>query len=49
MLTGRTHPRELELSRAYPAYYAVARGSERVPPSFRRVYANDDYVLYEIP
>ena len=49
VLTGRTQPRELELSRAYPAYYAVVRGSERVPPSFRRVYANADYVLYEIP
>ena len=49
VLTGRTHPRELELSRAYPEYYAVARGSERMPPSFRRVYANADYVLYAIP
>jgi len=49
VLTGRAQPRELELSRDYGAYYAVARRSERVPPSFRRVYANDDYVLYEIP
>ncbi|MDX6423440.1 MAG: hypothetical protein QOI67_911 [Gaiellaceae bacterium] len=49
VLTGRTHPRELELSREYPSYYAVARRSEHVPRSFRRVYANDEYVLYEIP
>jgi hypothetical protein len=49
VLTGRTDPRALELSREYPSYYAVARGTERVPRSFRRVYANDEYVLYEIP
>ncbi len=49
VLTGRTHPSELELSREYPSYYAVARGSEQAPRSFRRVYANDEYVLYEIP
>ena len=49
VLTGRTHPSELELSREYPSYYAVVRGSEQAPRSFRRVYANGEYVLYEIP
>ena len=49
VLTGRLDPRELELSRDYRAYYAVVRESEHVPPSFKRVYANDEYVLYEIP
>lgn len=49
VLTGRTQPGELELSREYPSYHAVTRGSEHVPRSFRRVYANDEYVLYEIP
>jgi hypothetical protein len=49
VLTGRTLPQELELSRGYSSYYAVARRSERVPASFRLIYANDEYVLYEIP
>jgi hypothetical protein len=49
VLTGRTLPQELELSREYSSYYAVARRSERVPASFGRIYANDEYVLYEIP
>ena len=49
VLTGRTRPGELELSREYGSYYAVSRGSERVPRPFTRVYANDEYVLYEIP
>jgi hypothetical protein len=49
LLSGRTQPQELELSREYSSYYAVARRSERVPASFRRIYANDEYVLYEIP
>ena len=49
VLTGRTRPQELELSRTYPSYHAVARRTEDVPASFRRVYANDEYVLYEIP
>ena len=49
VLTGRTQPGELKLSREYASYYAVTRGSEQVPRSFGRVYANDEYVLYEIP
>ena len=49
VLTGREQPSELDLSREYPSHYAVARRSERLPPSFRRLYANDEYVLYEIP
>jgi hypothetical protein len=49
VLTGGVQPDELDLSRRYSAYYAVARRSDQMPPSFKRVYANDDYVLYAIP
>jgi hypothetical protein len=49
VLTGRAHPGALDLARGYASYYAVARGSDRTPPSFRRLYANEEYVLYEIP
>jgi hypothetical protein len=49
VLTGRTRPSELELSRTYSSSFAVARRDETMPASFRRVYANDDYVLYELP
>jgi hypothetical protein len=49
VLTGATRPEELELSRRYDGYYAVAEREAKLPPSFRRLYENADYALYEIP
>jgi hypothetical protein len=49
VLSGRLAPNELELSRSYSRYVAVARNAERMPATFRRVYANDAFSLYEIP
>jgi hypothetical protein len=49
VLEGRVHPAELPLSRGFGAYFAVAELDEELPRSFRRVYANDEYALYEIP
>jgi hypothetical protein len=49
VLQGRLRPDELDLSRAYSAYYAVTRVDERVPSSFGEAYRNEEYALYEIP
>lgn len=49
VVTGHTHPSQLDLSRDYSSYYVVARRRDRVLQSFKRLYANDAYVLYEIP
>jgi hypothetical protein len=49
VLDGRRRPADAELSRTFGSYYAVTEREDDVPPSFRRVYANDRYVLYEIP
>jgi hypothetical protein len=49
VLEGRTRPEQLDLSRAYDAHFAVTRLDEGVPPSFRLLYRNDAYALYEIP
>jgi hypothetical protein len=49
VLSGRTDPGSLDHSRSYSGYFAVARNAERMPSSFRRVYANDAFTLYEIP
>jgi hypothetical protein len=49
VLDGRVTPGSLELSRSYSGYFAVARNGERMPRSFRRLYANNAFSLYEIP
>jgi hypothetical protein len=49
VLSGRIPPRAAELSRTYGRYFAVARNAERMPASFRRLYVNDAFSLYEIP
>ena len=48
VLAGRLAPEQAPLSRRYRAYFAAVRRTERVPPSFRRVYENDAYALYRI-
>lgn len=49
VLAGRRDPADAELSRRFGSYYAVTEDDDEVPPSFRRLYENDRYVLYEIP
>ena len=49
VLTGAMRPDQLDLSRRYGGYYAVAERDAKLPPSFRRLYENADYALYEIP
>ena len=49
VLSGRLRPDELRLSRRFDGYYAVAESGAKLPPSFRRLYENADYALYEIP
>ena len=49
VLTGRRAPDEVEGSSGFDSHYAVTRIGDRVPASFRRLYANPRYVLYEIP
>jgi hypothetical protein len=48
VLDGAIDPATLQLSRRYDGYYAVIRRGERVPPRFRRLYANDRLALYRI-
>ena len=49
VLTGAVRPEAVDLSRTYGSYYAVTERDEPVLGTFRRLYANDAYVLYAIP
>jgi hypothetical protein len=49
VLSGNLAPAELDLSRSYTSYFAVTRRADRVPPSFRLLYANRDFSLYRVP
>ena len=49
VLSGRSRPDGVSLSREYDAYYAVTQIGEDVPSTFRRLYRNSAYALYEIP
>jgi len=48
VLAGELAPGEVDPARDYSGYFAVTRRGERAPPSFRRLYGNDRYVLYRI-
>lgn len=48
VLAGDLSPSEVNLARDYSGYFAVTRQGEPAPPSFRKLYANDRYVLYRI-
>ncbi len=49
VLAGGLDPRRLRLPPRYASFFAVVRRSDRVPPSFGRLYANARYALYRIP
>jgi len=48
VLTGELAPDQLDLGRDFEAFFAVTRRSERVPPSFERLYSNRSFALYRI-
>jgi hypothetical protein len=48
VLAGELSPGEIDLARDYSGFFAVTRRGESAPQSFRRLYANDRYVLYRI-
>jgi hypothetical protein len=48
VLAGTRAPDRLPLSTRYTSFFAVTRRDDPVPPSFRKSYANDRYVLYRI-
>lgn len=47
VLSGRLAPAELKYSRVYGAYFAVVRRDRQMPPTWRKIYANSSYTLYE--
>jgi hypothetical protein len=49
VLSGGRSPADVPLERRYSSYFAVVRAGDDVPPSFRRLYANDRFGLYRIP
>lgn len=49
VLAGQAAPGSIALERTLEGYYAVLRLSDPVPPSFRRLYANEAYALYRVP
>lgn len=49
VLAGAGTPKDLPVAQRYRAYYAVVARSRPAPPSWTRIYANKDYVLYQIP
>lgn len=48
VLEGRLTPAEVPLSRPYGGYFAVIAAEKSPPPTFRRLYANQDFALYLI-
>lgn len=48
VLSGDLRPGRVDLSRAFGAYFAVLRTSERTPQSFKRLYRNRLFALYRI-
>jgi hypothetical protein len=48
VLAGARTPDRVPISTRYRSFFAVTRRGETAPPSFRRLYANDRYVLYRI-
>jgi hypothetical protein len=49
VLGGSLDPDDLELEQDFSSHWAVVRSDEDVPVTFRRIYANEMYALYEIP
>jgi hypothetical protein len=49
VLAGLVAPRELELDREYPSFYAVVDESVRVPRGSELRYRNEELALYELP
>ncbi len=48
VLDGRTSPDQVPVSRPYGSYFAVIAAGKAPPPTFRRLHANQDFVLYRI-
>jgi hypothetical protein len=48
VLSGTISPASLQFSRVYNSYYAVVEADQPVPATFKRVYDNTEYSLYEI-
>jgi hypothetical protein len=48
ILSGGITPASLPFTRNYGSYYAVVTADRPAPSAFRTVYANADYVLYQI-
>ena len=48
ILSGQLSPVDLTVTRHYDSYYAVVVADRIVPSTFKVVYDNDDYVLYEL-
>lgn len=45
---GRLSPDQLPLPRRYSSYFAVVSCSRPIPPSWRKLFGNRDYCLYEM-
>lgn len=48
VLSGTISPATLQLSRFYSSYYAVVTVDQPIPASFKQVYGNAEFALYEI-
>jgi hypothetical protein len=48
VLRGRLDPSRLRYAQRFGSFWAVVEAGASVPPSFRRVYANDRFALYRI-
>jgi hypothetical protein len=48
VVSGRRSPDSVPLERAYSSYFAVLRAAAPAPSGWRRLYGNDDLVLYRI-
>jgi hypothetical protein len=48
ILSGVLAPTELSLSKRYSAYFAVLSSRKIAPATFKKIYSNSDYVLYQI-
>jgi hypothetical protein len=49
VLDGKLAPENLPLRARYTAYFTVVSATRRVPSTWRRIFENARYAIYEIP
>ncbi|MDY0885377.1 hypothetical protein ACFPL7_24050 [Dongia soli] len=49
VIKGDRQPQDLRLKRSYDVYFAAVRADRSVPVTFKPIYNNGEYAIYQIP